>query len=123
MIGMGIDDALAHCLLGRFGPSLAFDYADSGRNMAVRSFLTGHGASRDDDHVFELRDGLVDLSSVMPPPHVTVIDETGRNAGAAGGLGAAGAGGDSEPWRAAAPDAEVPGHCPQPAKASFGLRR
>ena len=77
VIGMGIDDALAHCLLDRFGPSLAFDYADSGRNMAVRSFLAGHGASGDDDHAFELRDGPVDLSRVTPPPHVAVIDETG----------------------------------------------
>ena len=76
VIGMGIDEALAHCLLERFGPSLAFDYADSGRNLAVRSFLAGHGSSGDDDHAFELRDGLVELSRVTPPPHVSVIDET-----------------------------------------------
>jgi FkbH-like protein len=75
VIGMGIDDALAHCLLRRFGPTLAFDYADSGRNLAVRSFLAGHGSSADDDHAFELRDGLVVLSNVMPPPHVTVTDD------------------------------------------------
>ncbi len=75
VIGMGIDDTLAHCLLGRFGPALAFDYADSGRNMAVRSFLAGYGASVDDDHAFELRDGLVALSAVTLPPHVTVTDE------------------------------------------------
>jgi predicted enzyme involved in methoxymalonyl-ACP biosynthesis len=75
VIGMGIDDALAHCLLRRFGPTLAFDYADSGRNLAVRSFLAGHGSSADDDHAFELRDGLVVLSSVSPPPHVTVTDD------------------------------------------------
>jgi FkbH-like protein len=96
VIGMGIDDALAHCLLDRFGPSLAFDYADSGRNLAVRSFLAGHGASGDDDHAFELRDGLVDLSSVAPPAHVAVIDETGTGAaqpGTATGTGTSGGGG------------------------------
>jgi predicted enzyme involved in methoxymalonyl-ACP biosynthesis len=88
VIGMGIDDALAHCLLGRFGPTLAFDYADSGRNMAVRSFLAGHGASGDDDHAFELRDGLVDLSRITPPPHVVVIDETGTGTSRSQGTGA-----------------------------------
>jgi hypothetical protein len=41
----------------------------------VRSFLAGYGASVDDDHAFELRDGLVALSGVTLPPHVTVTDE------------------------------------------------
>ncbi len=87
VIGMGIDDALAHCLLGRFGPSLELDYTDSGRNMAVRSFLAGHGASVDDDHAFELRDGPVVLTGVSLPAHVTVTDGT-EPTGAGAGTGA-----------------------------------
>jgi FkbH-like protein len=91
VIGMGIDDALAHCLLGRFGPALDFDYADSGRNMAVRSFLAGHGTGPDDDHAFELRDGAVALSGVEAPPHVMVTDVTaGAPAPAAAAAAAAG---------------------------------
>ena len=125
VIGMGIDDALAHCLLGRFGPSLAFDYADSGRNLAVRSFLAGHGASGDDDHAFELRDGLVDLSDVTATgtrggdrtrrgwrPTVRPVRTPGAT--------------NSGWWRnvtSAHVDRKAAAHCPEPAKDLFFLRR
>ena len=127
VIGMGIDDALAHCLLGRFGPTLAFDYADSGRNLAVRSFLAGHGSSGDDDHAFELRDGLVVLSSVTPPPHVAVTDETG--AGSAGRRASGTIGRRRQGRRPGTAPMATPRskgsrrHCPEPAKAPFSLRR
>jgi FkbH-like protein len=69
VIGMGIDQTLAHQLFERFGP-LAFAYGDSGRNLAARGFLQAHGGG--DDFV----SGDVAVAAVAAPEHVRLVDAT-----------------------------------------------
>ncbi len=90
VIGMGIDAALAHAVLSRFGPALAFAYADSGRNMAVRSFLQGHlrpngsptdgGGGDDGAGGNGLEAGPVVLGGVDAPTHIELSVEAPRSA-------------------------------------------
>jgi hypothetical protein len=68
VIGMGIDDALAHSLSDRFGP-LVYAYADSGRNLAAHSFLRVRAPGAD------LTEGPVTLDGVGAPAHVRLSND------------------------------------------------
>lgn len=67
VIGMGIDEVLAHRMIERFG-MLTFDFADSGRNRAARAFLETNA----DLGCAGLPDGPVTVTAVTAPSHIRV---------------------------------------------------